>query len=141
MAKKLSILTLLAFAAAIVAAAPAHADGMHVHADGDLDEGSSDADRTPDHRQVFHAGDNFVLNLDKSSVFDWDGSDDKDSGYKSEKNTAEWVWWLKDKDKNKFGNDQDPINAPEPASLFLLGSGVLALAAWRRRTNHSTPVA
>jgi hypothetical protein len=36
---------------------------------------------------------------------------------------------------------QSPVIAsPEPASLFLLGSGVLALGAWRRRRNHSVSI-
>jgi hypothetical protein len=142
--KKISILTLLAFAAAIVAVSPVHADGLGVHVKGDLSEGPSNAaDRTPDHRQVFLNGESFVLKLDKSSVFDGDAAKDTDAD--SVHNTAEWVWWLKDKDKKKFDKDPDPsdpgpaasVTAPEPASLFLLGSGVLALGAWRRRTNSA----
>jgi hypothetical protein len=145
--KKISILTLLAFASAIVAVSPAYADGVGVHVKGDLSEGpSNDTDRTPDHRQVFLTGESFVLKLDKSSVFDGDASGDQDSDSNhSVHNTAEWVWWLKDKDKKKFDKDPGPSNpdpvasvtAPEPASLFLLGSGVLALGAWRRRTNSA----
>ena len=147
--KKISTFTLLAFVAAIVAVAPVHADGVPVHAMGEVSEGPShDTDRTPDHRQVFLTGESFVLKLDKSSVFDGDASGDKDSDSNhSVHNTAEWVWWPKDKDKNKFDKDPDPgnpdpaaaanVTAPEPASVFLLGSGVLALGAWRRRTNSA----
>ena len=115
--KKISILTLLAFATAIVAVSPVHADGVGVHVKGDLSEGpSNDTDRTPDHRQVFLSGESFVLKLDKSSVFEGDASGDKDADFNhSVHNTAEWVWWLKDKNTKKFDKDSDPSN-PDPAA-------------------------
>ena len=130
MLKKNSILTLSLLAAAFVAV-PVRADCTHVDVKSDVDGPSSDFDRTPDHRQVFFTGESFVLNVDKSSVFDLN------FGHPVH-NTAEWVWWLKDKDTNKYGDDPGPaVAAPEPASLFLLGSGMLALGAWRRRTSRS----
>jgi PEP-CTERM motif len=136
MLKKSSILTLSLLAAAIVAV-PARADCTHVDVKSDVDGPSSDVDRTPDHRQVFFTGESFVLKVDKSSVFDQDTGETLNFGHPVH-NTAEWVWWLKDKDKNKFEIDPGPnVAAPEPASFFLLGSGMLALVAWRRRTSRS----
>jgi PEP-CTERM motif len=154
MLHKISILTLFVFAAAMFAMATAHADGLPEHVmSGDLGEGSSnDADRIPDHRRDTHIGENFSLNVDKFSSFERDVFEDADSDSSDSKhrpsgvpNTAEWIWWLNhsDKDKEEFGKDSvvdTPVNTPEPASLFLLGSGVLALAAWRRRANHSAPI-
>ena len=56
-------------------------------------------------------------------------------------NTAEWIWWLNHSDNREFSTTDPPsVTAPEPASLLLLGSGVLVLGAWRRRANHSAPI-
>jgi PEP-CTERM motif len=151
MLHKISILTLFAFAAAIVAVAPARADGLPAHVmSGDLGEGSSnDTDRIPDHRRDMHIGENFMLNVDKFSTFERDVFEDEDSdsghskhGFSGVPNTAEWIWWLNhsDKDKKESGKNpvgDAPIATPEPTTLFLLGLGLLALGAWRRRGNHS----
>ena len=138
MLKKSSILTLSLLAAAIVAV-PVRADCTHVDVKSDVDGPSSDFDRTPDHRQVFFTGESFVLKVDKSSIFDQVTGETLNFGHPVH-NTAEWVWWLKDKDKDKDKSGDDPgptVAAPEPASFFLLGSGMLALGAWRRRTSRS----
>src|ERR1700745_128702 len=154
MLHKISVLTLFAIAAAIFTAAPARADGLPAHVmSGDLGEGSSnDADRIPDHRRGMHIGENFMLNVDRFSTFERDVFKDLDSdsshsmhGLSGVPNTAEWIWWLNhsDKDKKEFTKDSvgdAPVATPEPASLFLLGSGVLALGVWRRRANHSAPI-
>jgi hypothetical protein len=152
MLHKISILTLFAFVAAIFTVAPARADGLPAHVmSGDLGEGSSnDADRIPVHRRDMHIGENFMLNVDKFSTFKGDVFEDAVSshsirGFSGVPNTAEWIWWLNrsDKDKKEFGKNRvgdAPVSTPEPTSLFLLGSGVLALGAWRRRANHSAPI-
>jgi hypothetical protein len=154
MLHKISMLTLFAFAAATFAMAPAHADGLPEHAmSGELGEGLSNyGDRIPDHRRDTQIGENFSSNVDKFSSFERDVFEDADSDSSDSKhrlsgvpNTAEWIWWLNhsDKDKKEFGKDSivdTPINTPEPASLFLLGSGLLALGVWRWRINHSAPI-
>jgi hypothetical protein len=147
MMKKASILTLLAFAGAILAVAPAHADGIHEHRSSeDIDENhSNDAIRTPEHRLDTHIGESFMLNADRFSTSQKDKDEDADSHHSLHgvTNTAAWIWWLENTDKHKkdSGTDSDPagapVSAPEPASLFLLGSGVLALGVWRRRPNRS----
>jgi hypothetical protein len=90
-----------------------------------------------------------MLNGSRFSTFERDVFEDEDSdsghskhGFSGVPNTAEWIWWLNhsDKDKKESGKNpvgDAPIATPEPTSLFLLGSGVLALGAWRRRGNHS----
>ena len=143
MLKKISILTALAFAGAIFATAPARADGIKVHEmSGKVDEGFSyDADRTPDHRRDIHIGESFIVsNVHGFSKFVDEDSDSKHSKhhFSGVPNTAEWIWWLNwDKKKKDLDNDpNDPVGAvtvPEPASLFLLGSGVFMLGALRRR--------
>src|SRR5580700_6371840 len=118
MLKKVSILTLLTFAGAILAVAPAHADGIRSHnSSEDLDENhSNDADRTPDHRRDTHIGENFMLNVDRFSTSKRDEAADSDSGHSlhSVTNTAEWIWWLNrsDKDKKDSDKDPDPVGTP-----------------------------
>ena len=146
--KKISILSLLAFAGAILAL-PAHADGIRAHGSSeDMDESSfNDADRTPDHRRDTHIGENFMLNVDRFSTSERDEEADSDSGHSLHNDTAESIWWLNRSDRDKKDKDSDkdpdpagtPVSAPEPVSLLLLGSGVFALSAWRRRPNRSVP--
>ena len=152
MLKKISLLTALAFAGTIFAVSPAHADGIRAHGDSEgMDKGfSSDADRIPDYRRDVRI-DDFILKVDRFSIFDRDSFEDRDSdsdhsmrGRSGVPKTAEWIWWLKsNKDKKQSTDDpvvDDPVvAAPEPASLLLLGSGFLALGLLRRRANHSTP--
>ncbi len=86
------------------------------------------------------------VDVDKFSVFDHDHFEGANSDFirplhdfhPGVPNTAEWIWWLNHSDNKDFG--KDPVSAPEPASLFLLGSGVLALGAWRRHAKHSAPI-
>ncbi len=142
MLKKISLLTALVFAGTIFAVSPAHADGIRAHGDSEgMDKGfSSDADRIPDYRREVR-GDSFILNVDRFSMFDRDSFEDRDSdSHSGMPKTAEWIWWLEsDKDK-KQSNDDPVVSAPEPASMFLLGSGLLALVTLRRRVNLSTPI-
>jgi hypothetical protein len=145
--KKISLLTALVLAGTIFAVAPAHADGIRAHGDSeDMGKGfSSDTGRIPDYRRDVRI-DDFILKVDRFSIFDRDSFEDRDSdsdhsmrGRSGVPKTAEWIWWLKsDKDK-KQSTDDPVVAAPEPASLLLLGSGFLALGVLRRRANHSTP--
>jgi hypothetical protein len=147
--KKISILTALAFAGAIFAAAPVRADGLKVHTmSGDVDESFwHDADRIPDHRRDLHIGENLIVsNVDHVSTFEDVDSDSSHSkhGFSGVPNTAEWIWWLNDWDKKKKKSGDDPndplVPVPEPASLFLLGSGVAIVGAWRRRATRSASI-
>ncbi len=115
-----------------------------------MDKGfSSDTDRIPDYRRDVRI-DDFILKVDRFSIFDRDSFEDRDSdsnhwvrGRSGMPKTAEWIWWLKsNKDRKQAIDDPgvDPVvSAPEPASLLLLGSGFFALGILRRRANHSTP--
>ena len=137
MLRKISILAVLGFAAALWVA-PAHADLIH-----DWDE-----DSIPHYSHDVRPDENLKLNAGRFSTFDRDVFKGEKSDFKpghkfpsgGVPNTAEWIWWLNhsDKDKKEFGTDP-VVTAPEPASLFLLGSGILALGGFRRRTNHSAP--
>jgi hypothetical protein len=145
--KKISLLTALVFAGTLFAVTPSHADGIRAHgASGDMDESFSiAADRTPEYGRDVRI-DSFILNVDHFSIFDRHSFEDRDSdsdhwmrGRSGAPNSAEWIWWLKS-DKDKKQVTDDPVPAPEPASLFLLCSGLLALGALRRRTNHRAPI-
>lgn len=149
MLNKISLLTALVFAGTLFAVSPAHADGIRAHGDsGDMDESFADgANLTPDYRRDVRINDNFILNVEHFSIFDRRSFKDRDSdsnhsmrGRSGVPKTAEWIWWLKsDKDK-KQSTDDPVVPAPEPASLLLVGSGLLALGVLRRRTNHSAPI-
>jgi PEP-CTERM motif len=137
MPHKMSILALLGLAVALLVAAPANADLIHEHQTGDLER---DADSAPHYWHEVHLGENLKLNEHRFERDHFKG----DNSYSGAPNTAEWIWWLNhsDNDKNEFAENPNDavVTAPEPASLFLLGSGVLALGAWRRRANHSAPI-
>ena len=131
------ILAFLGLAAALLVASPANADGIH----------ETDADAVPYYSHDVHIGENLILDAGGFSTFDRDlfkgpnsdflhGLHEFSSGVPK---TAEWIWWLNHSDYKEFSTDP-VVNTPEPASLFLLGSGMLALGAWRRRANHSAPV-
>lgn len=113
MLKRISILTVLAFAGAIFATAPVRADGIKVHAmSGDVDETfSHDADRIPDHRMDLYIGKSFIIpNGNPFSRFE-DVDSDSDHGkhgFSGVHNTAEWIWWLNDWDKKNKKSDNDP---------------------------------
>jgi hypothetical protein len=136
MPHKISILALLGLAVALLVAAPANADLIHEYQTTDLEK---DADSAPHYWRDVHLGENLKLNEHRFERDHFKGA----NFYSGVPNTAEWIWWLNhsDKDKNDGENPNDPVvKAPEPTSLFLLGSGVLALGAWRRRANHSAPI-
>jgi hypothetical protein len=155
MLHKISILALLSLAAALLVVAPANADGVPVHLKGDLER---DADSVPHYSHDVHIGESLKLNADRFSTFDRDVFKGANSDFmhglhefsSGVPNTAEWIWWLNHSDNKEFGtgpvvatqeSSTDPVvSTPEPASLFLLGSGVLALGAWRRHAKHSAPI-
>jgi hypothetical protein len=137
MLNKISILAVLGFAAALWVA-PAHADLIH-----DWDD-----DSTPQYSHDVRLDENLKVNSGRFSTFNRDVFKDEKSDFKHRNefpsggvpNTAEWIWWLNHSDKDKKALGTDPVvTAPEPASLLLLGSGILALGVWRRRPNHSAP--
>jgi hypothetical protein len=144
MLHKISILALLSLAAALLVVAPANADGVPAHLTGDLER---DADSVPHYSHDVHIGEGLKLNAGRFSSFDRDGfkgdSDFKHGLHEFSSgvpNTAEWIWWLNHSENKEFSTDPAAVITPEPASLFLLGSGVLALGAWRRRANHSASI-
>ena len=106
-----------------------------------------DVDAAPYYRHDVLIGESLKLNADRFATLDRKAFDSDDSDFKngqhefssSVPNTAEWIWWLNHSDYNEFGNDQ-VVGAPEPASLFLLGSGLLALGMWHRRVNYSARI-
>ena len=106
-----------------------------------------DVDAAPYYRHDVLIGESLKLNADRFATLDRNVFDSDDSDFKNGKhefwsgvpNTAEWIWWLNHSDYNEFGNDQ-VVGAPEPASLFLLGSGLLALGMWHRRVNYSARI-
>ena len=135
MLHKISILAALGFAAALWAA-PANADLIH-----DWDD-----DSTPHYSHDVRLDENLKVNAGRFSTFDRDEFKGEKSDFKpghefrpgGVPKTAEWIWWLNHSDIEELSTNQ-LVTAPEPASLFLLGSGILALGACRRRTNHSAP--
>jgi PEP-CTERM motif len=145
MLHKISILALLSLAAAFLVVAPANADGVPAHLTGDLER---DADSVPHYSHDVHISEGLKLNAGRFSTFDRDEFKGGDFDFKhglhdfssGVPNTAEWIWWLNHSDTKEFSTDPPLVTAPEPASLFLLGSGVFALGAWRRRANHSAPI-
>jgi hypothetical protein len=135
MLHKISILALLSLAAAFLVVAPANADGVPAHLTGDLER---DADSAPRYWHDVHIDGKLKLDVFKGEDADFmHGLHEFSSGVP---NTAEWIWWLNHSDTKEFSTNPPLVTAPEPASLFLLGSGVFALGAWRRRANHSAPI-
>jgi hypothetical protein len=141
MLHKISILALLGLAAALLVVAPANADGVPAHLTGDL---ARDADSVPHYSHDVHIGEGLKLNAGRFSILDRDEFKGGDSDFKhglhdfpsGVPNTAEWIWWLNHSDSKEFNTDP-VVSTPEPASLFLLGSGMLAFGVWRRRANRS----
>ena len=136
MLHKISILALLSLAAAFLVVAPANADGVPAHLTGDLER---DADSVPHYSHDVHIDGKLKLEGFKGEDGDFmHGLHEFSSGVP---NTAEWIWWLNHhSDTKEFSTDPPLVTAPEPASLLLLCSGVLALGAWRRRADHSASI-
>ena len=97
MQHKISILAFLGLVAALLAAAPANADGIH----------EWDADAAPYYWHDVH------VDVDKFSPFDHDHFEGANSDFirplhdfhSGVPNTAEWIWWLNHSDNKDFGKD------------------------------------